>query len=66
MLVHLPNENYITYNAIANMSEILSENFLRKTMLTEWFTTNVQNENARNLTYIDFPSKWRWDDKTRS
>jgi hypothetical protein len=41
------------------MSEILSENFLRKTMLTEWFTTNVQNENARNLTYIDFPSKWR-------
>lgn len=66
MPVHLPNENYITYNATANMSEILSENFLRKTMLTEWFTTNVQNENARNLTYIDFPSKWRWDDKTRS
>ncbi|PWZ39241.1 hypothetical protein Zm00014a_013353 [Zea mays] len=27
--VHLPNENYITYHASANMSQILSQEFLR-------------------------------------
>ncbi|ONM60681.1 uncharacterized protein [Zea mays] len=66
MHVHLPNENYITYNTSANMAGILSQSFLRKTMLTEWFTTNQQHSNARNLTYSQFPSKWRWDDKTRT
>ena len=40
MPVHLPNENYITYNAKANMSQVLSEEFLHKTMLTEWFVAN--------------------------
>jgi hypothetical protein len=66
MPVHLPNENYITYNATSNISSILTESFLRKTMLTEWFTTNSNTNAAHNLTYIEFPSKWRWDDKTRT
>jgi hypothetical protein len=33
MPVHLPNKNYITYNAESDMSEALSQEFLRKTML---------------------------------
>ena len=61
--VHLPNENYITYHANANMSQILSQEFLRRTMLTEWFVANQRHENARSLTYPDFPSEWRWDEK---
>jgi hypothetical protein len=64
--VHLPNENYIIYNAASNISRILSEGFVRKTMLTEWFYVNSTCESTRNLTYIEFPSKWRWEDKTRS
>lgn len=66
MPVHLPNENYITYSAGANMVDVLSQTYLRRTMLTEWFATNLQNPDARNLTYPDFPTKWRWDDKSRS
>jgi hypothetical protein len=65
MPVHLPNENYITYNAASNMPDILSQSFLRKTMLTEWFAANGENPNAIDLTYLDFPPKWRWDDKNR-
>jgi hypothetical protein len=61
--VHLPNENYITYHASANMSQILSQEFLRRTMLTEWFVANQLHESARSLTYPDFPSEWRWDEK---
>jgi hypothetical protein len=58
--VHLPNENYITYHANANMSQILSQEFLCRTMLTEWFVANQRHENSRSLTYPDFPSEWRW------
>lgn len=64
--VHLPNENYITYHASANMSQILSQEFLRRTMLTEWFVANQLHESARSLSYPDFPSEWRWDEKKRS
>jgi hypothetical protein len=48
------------------MVDVLSQTYLRRTMLTEWFATNLQNPGARNLTYPDFPAKWRWDDKSRS
>ena len=41
MAVHLPNENYINYNAASNISRILPEGFVRKTMLTEWFYVNL-------------------------
>jgi hypothetical protein len=58
MPVHLPNKNYITYKATSNMVHLLSQSFLQKTILTEWFAMNQQNPDARDLTYCDFPSKW--------
>jgi hypothetical protein len=63
MPVHLPNQNHITYNSTSNMAQILSKPFLRRTMLTKWFACNSNNSNARDLTYCEFPSKWRWDEK---
>jgi hypothetical protein len=66
MLVHLPNENYITYSAETNMTQMLSNDFLRKTMLTEWFIANQNFLDGRNLTYPDFPSKWRWNGQART
>jgi hypothetical protein len=66
MPVHLPNEKYITYNAESDMSEILSQEFLRRTMMTEWFVANQKYPDAQTLCYCDFPSKWRWDDRTRT
>jgi hypothetical protein len=65
MPVHLPDENYITDEARANMAQLLSDPSLRKTMLTEWFVANKNNPHARNLTYCEFPSKWRWDDTSK-
>jgi hypothetical protein len=48
------------------MSEILSQVLLYKTMLFEWFVANQRYPNARNLTYCDFLSSWRWNEKTRT
>jgi hypothetical protein len=64
--VHLPDENYIVYISNTNMSRLLSEEFRRRTMLTEWFTANKNHNKARELTYCDFPSKWRWDDNSKT
>jgi len=65
MPVHLPNDNYVTYSARAQMDKLLSLEFLRKTMLTEWFVANQMHPAARSLTYLQFPSKWRWEARTR-
>ena len=66
MPVHLPNENFITFHARARMDRAVSEEFLKKTMLTEWFTCNQLHPEARSLTYPQFPAKWKWDQKTRT
>ncbi|XP_066374762.1 uncharacterized protein [Miscanthus floridulus] len=66
MPVHLPNDNFITFSAKAKMDRVLSQEFLRKTMLTEWFIANQLHPEARELTYCQFPSKWRWEAKSRS
>jgi len=58
--VHLPDENNILYDENANMSEIVTNDFFRRTMLTEWFECNKNNPSARDLTYLEFPSKWCW------
>lgn len=66
MPVHLPNENYIAFSARARTNDVLSIEFLRRTMLTQWFVANQQHVAARDLTYVKFPSRWKWDAKTRS
>jgi len=60
MAVHLPDENYILYDENANMTEIVSNEFFRRTMLTEWFECNKKFPEARSLTYLEFTSKWCW------
>jgi hypothetical protein len=66
MPVHLPDENYITYHSEADMTRIVSQEFLCKTMLTEWFVENQRYSDATTLSYCDFPSKWKWNDRTRT
>nr|XP_051226821.1 uncharacterized protein LOC127344561 [Lolium perenne] len=34
-------------------------------MLTEWFVANQRYRDAHALTYLEFPSKWVWDAKTK-
>jgi hypothetical protein len=45
---------------------MLSAEFLSKIMLTEWFVANQIDLDARNLTYCDFPFKWRWNSQVRA
>jgi len=45
---------------------IVKDPKLQKTKLTEWFEANKKYEEARKLTYCEFPQEWTWDDKNRT
>jgi len=32
---------------------------------SQWFTANREHIEARELTYCEFPLKWRWEEKTK-
>ena len=34
-------------------------------MLIEWFVTNKEYDEAKELTYCEFPLKWRWDETNK-
>lgn len=61
MPVHLPGDNCVVYDESADMESVASAEFLRRTMLTQWFFANPTEFAARDLTYCEFPSKWKWD-----
>ena len=66
LVVHLPNMNFVSFSAQANLEPIADSHFLRKTMLTEWFKANLEFEEGLGLTYCDFPTKFTWDSADRS
>lgn len=65
MTVHLPDDTCIVYEGNMDITAIASEEFLRRTMLTQWFVANQNDLSARELTYCEFPSKWKWDASSR-
>ena len=42
LVVHLPNMNFVSVSAQANLEPIADSHFLRKTMLTEWLKANLE------------------------
>ena len=63
--VHLPLMNIIKMKANTKLIDIINDPKNTKTMLTEWLNTNKEHDEARDLTYCEFPLKWRWDEKNK-
>ncbi|XP_030939745.1 uncharacterized protein LOC115964607 [Quercus lobata] len=55
---HLENENPIIYPENANLEYILQRPGIKDTKFTEWMKTNEAFEDAHELTYAEFPTKW--------
>lgn len=66
LAVHLPGMNYVRYEYGSDLRAVLNSPAAKRTMLTEWFETNTKYEEARNLTYCDFPKEWTWDASSRT
>ncbi|XP_050212521.1 uncharacterized protein LOC126664257 [Mercurialis annua] len=65
LVVHLPNMNSVYFNEHVGIRSLYYNANNRKTMLTEWFSINARFEEARELTYSEFPSKWVWNSRDK-
>lgn len=66
LAVHLPLMNSVVYPADQPLTNIVDDPRYMQTTLTEWFTANTIFPAARELTYIEFPTKWVWNRKAKA
>ena len=58
--IHLPKMQNIIFHSNQHLNNIIRHPGIHKTTLTEWMETNKYDINVRELTYIEFLSKfWR-------
>ena len=58
LAVHLPDHQTLTFSEGTDLSNVIEHNITHKTTLTSWFQENVENSDAQNYKYIDFPSHY--------
>ena len=56
--IHLPNQQRITFDELANLTDIVEER--RETTLTNWLEYNLLHQDGRHLTYADFPTEFTY------
>ncbi|KAL4596305.1 hypothetical protein ACB092_12G154600 [Castanea dentata] len=57
---HLEDEHPIIYPENTSLDNVLSIPGIEEIKFTEWMKTNEAFEDARELTYAKFPTKWVW------
>ncbi|XP_074326602.1 uncharacterized protein LOC141664545 [Apium graveolens] len=62
---HLPGEHTVIFEENRCIENVLNIPGIKKTKFTEWLETNKRNEDARNLTYVEFPKNWIWNSKEK-
>ncbi|MCO5570635.1 hypothetical protein L7F22_024362 [Adiantum nelumboides] len=63
--VHVPSGQMVTFQDHDRLGDVLQRDTLEKTTLTEWFACNVENPEANDTLYIDFPQKWVWNSSSK-
>ena len=57
---------HVTFRAGENLESVVGRRDRKLTTLTEWFAYNIENEDGRHLTYLQFPSEFVWyEDRKR-
>ncbi|KAK1393282.1 ATP-dependent DNA helicase [Heracleum sosnowskyi] len=65
LIFHLEKEQNICYNEKESLTSVLRRNHVDGTMFVQWFQANEQYSQGRNLTYVQFPEKFRWDNTSK-
>ncbi|CAH9106191.1 unnamed protein product, partial [Cuscuta epithymum] len=61
---HLPDAQNVYYNPNASISAVLNKPTINSTKFTAWMKANQVYPTAKELTYVEFPSKFTWKKKT--
>ncbi|XP_021979607.2 uncharacterized protein LOC110875709 [Helianthus annuus] len=62
---HLPGQQNVVYGADDDIDNVLSKPSVSSSIFVQWMKLNETNEDARKLTYVEFPSKLVWILKDR-
>ncbi|XP_022024354.1 uncharacterized protein LOC110924672 [Helianthus annuus] len=62
---HLPGQQNVVYGADDDIDNVLSKPSVASSIFVKWMKLNETNEDARKLTYVEFPSKFVWILKDR-
>ncbi|XP_022031187.1 uncharacterized protein LOC110932137 [Helianthus annuus] len=62
---HLPGQQNVVYGAYDDIDNVLSKPSVAFSIFVQWMKLNEINEDARKLTYVEFPSKFVWMLKDR-
>ncbi|WOL17841.1 hypothetical protein Cni_G26634 [Canna indica] len=65
LFFHLPNEQYIVYEDGESLSSVIEDPRNKESMFTTWFEANRMYEDAKLLTYAEFPSKFVYNTSKR-
>ncbi|XP_028103614.1 uncharacterized protein LOC114302742 [Camellia sinensis] len=56
---HLPGQQFVTFNDNDHLHKVIDQQHVHDTMLTKWFEANRTHQSAEELTYVEFPTKWK-------
>ncbi|KAK9705328.1 hypothetical protein RND81_07G048700 [Saponaria officinalis] len=62
---HLPDEQSVLFGDEDVLEDVLDKPSVEKTMFIAWMECNLKFEEARHLTYVEFPTKFVWNKEIR-
>ncbi|KAL6546679.1 hypothetical protein OROMI_022400 [Orobanche minor] len=62
---HLPGERSIIFEDDDDIQDVINKQGQKRSMFEAWMHCNANYEEARNLTYAEFPTKFVWKPKDR-
>lgn len=65
LIIHLENQQSISYRRTADLGRVLCRYGIEKTMFTEWMAMNAKCPEARKLLYVEFPKYYVWNSDTK-
>ncbi|XP_017239622.2 uncharacterized protein LOC108212408 [Daucus carota subsp. sativus] len=61
LFFHLEDEQEVTFRDDESLPQILGRSRLDRTMFIQWLLNNRRDPTGRHLTFVKYPTKYRWD-----
>ncbi|XP_028093488.1 uncharacterized protein LOC114293595 [Camellia sinensis] len=58
--IHLPNMQQVRFYTFQDITNVLDDKYYSRTMLTQFFQLNVDDETANRYLYREIPQHYRW------
>ncbi|XP_028074183.1 uncharacterized protein LOC114276597 [Camellia sinensis] len=58
--IHLPNKQQVRFYTFQDIKNVLADEYYSRTMLTQFFQLNVDDETANRYLYREIPQHYRW------